>query len=68
MKAKILGVVGLVWGGVILIRFFFFSLYEVNPAYKAGRYSALIFGFIIIILGIYSLFKKKRMDSGSENK
>jgi hypothetical protein len=57
MRNRIFGGIGVIWGGAILI----FSLIRGGPqgegAYKAGQMTGMIFGGILLIVGLYYLVK-----------
>ncbi|GAA5218137.1 hypothetical protein ACFSJ3_14900 [Corallincola platygyrae] len=58
MKNKILGIVGVAWGGGILFRHFTVNQGYTNPDYQAGINFAAIFGAAMLVVGLYTFFKK----------
>ncbi len=60
MKNKILGAVGVIWGGAILAKGLFGPAAAGSAAYQAGQSGALIFGGLLFVVGIYSFFKKPK--------
>ncbi len=57
MRNRILGGIGVVWGGAILL----FSLLKGGPqgegAYAAGQTMGMIFGGLLLVVGFYYLIK-----------
>jgi hypothetical protein len=58
MRNKIFGGIGVVWGGGILVRWLMSGRNFENEAYQAGQNSAALFGVLLLLAGIYYLFKK----------
>ena len=52
MRNKILGTIGIVWGGAMLISFFARGAQVGTGAYASGAYAGLAFGVVMIIVGI----------------
>lgn len=60
MRNRILGAIGMVWGGAILLSRFFRDQPSAaaGGAYAAGQSTALVFGAILLAVGAYYFFKK----------
>lgn len=59
MKNKILGIIGIIWGGGIVLRWMLADTTSSgNPAYDAGYSTAVIFGAVLLIVGLYYVFRK----------
>lgn len=59
MRNKIFGGIGILWGGAIVLRW----LVTDNPAagnaaYQSGQNGAVLFGVLLLGVGIYTFFKK----------
>ena len=60
MKNKILGSIGILWGGSIVVRWLLSgSGSSGNAAYDAGHTSAVVFGAVMLVVGLYYVFKKQ---------
>jgi hypothetical protein len=57
MRNKIMGGIGIIWGGVILLRALFGSSEPSAGAYKAGQTGGLMFGVLLLVVGLYYFFK-----------
>lgn len=57
MKNKILGVIGILWGGGIL--FNWLNAGGGGGAYGAGQGFAALFGLVMFLAGVHYLFNKK---------
>ena len=57
MRNRIFGAIGLVWGGLILVRTFFVGGPEGSGAYRQGQIGAIIFAALLVIVGAYYLIK-----------
>ena len=58
MRNRILGTIGVLWGGgTLLFKLIGGSRTEGNDAYAAGQIAALIFGGLMLIVGLYLLTK-----------
>jgi hypothetical protein len=58
-RNKIFGLIGVLWGGAILIsRVFGSPRPAVDGAYAAGQAVGLAFGILLLIVGAYFLAKK----------
>ena len=56
MRNRILGVIGVVWGGLILLgRLIGGSPEEGAGAYGAGQMTGLVFAGLLVVVGIYYL-------------
>jgi len=49
--------VGVLWGGGMLVSTFLRGGVEGSGAYAAGQTAALVFGFLLLIVGAYYLIK-----------
>lgn len=62
MRNRIFGGIGVVWGGGVLI----YSLIKGGPqgqgAYAAGQTGGLIFGALLLVIGLYFLIKGGRSN------
>ena len=57
MRNKISGLIGMLWGGGIVVS----RLVSESPAsgaYQAGQMAALVFGLVLLGAGLYYFFKK----------
>lgn len=59
MKQKILGSIGVLWGGAILVNGLLGQAPQGTEAYQSGQTAALIFGALMLLVGAFSLLKKK---------
>jgi len=63
MKNKILGWIGVVWGGLVLLS----GLAKMSSggtgegAYGAGQFTGVIFGGLLCLAGVYTLRKKPKV-------
>lgn len=61
MRNRIFGAIGVIWGALILINGFLSSASEADSAaYKNGQTGALVFGAVLLVLGLYYSFKKPK--------
>ena len=61
MRNKIFGAIGAIWGGLILFNGLTSSTSEAAPsAYKSGQTVALVFGAVLMVVGVYYFFKKPK--------
>jgi hypothetical protein len=60
MRNRIVGAIGMVWGGAILLSRLLRDQPQAAPggAYAAGQSTALIFGALLLLVGAYYFFKK----------
>ena len=63
MKKKILGWIGVVWGGLVLLSGFakMSSGGIGEGAYGAGQFAGFIFGGLLCLAGVYTLRKKPKV-------
>ena len=61
MKNKILSIIGIVWGGGIILNWLFSDSSTENGASQAGGFVALLMGFALLGFSIYN-FRKKPKD------
>ena len=62
MKTRILGAIGVVFGGFILLSGLLNGM-EGQGNYALGQIAGLIFGGALFMIGLYSLLKKKGHDT-----
>lgn len=60
MKNKILGVIGILWGGGILVYGLLHREGTGDTAYQSGQTAGLVFGAILLIVGLFYLVKGLR--------
>ena len=53
MRNKIFGGIGVVWGGLIVARWFLTGAEVNDGAYGSGQFGAVVFGAIMFACGIY---------------
>ena len=59
MRNRILGAIGILWGGAVVIRWLMSSTPAGgSSAYQAGQFGAVIFGALMIAVGLYYFFRK----------
>jgi len=58
MRNKILGLIGVLWGGGILVSAFLRDAPGGSNAYAAGHTAGLVFGGLLFLVGAYYLFKR----------
>ena len=58
MRNKIFGVIGVLWGGGILVSAFLRDPPAGSDAYNAGYTGGLVFGGLLFLVGAYYLFKR----------
>ena len=58
MRNKIFGVIGILWGGVILVSWLLSCSSGGSEAYQAGQAGGAVFGALLFGLGIYYVQKK----------
>jgi ankyrin repeat protein len=58
-KNRIFGLIGVVWGGGILLARLARGSADVavNPAYASGQTTAVVFGTVMLLVGLYYLIK-----------
>lgn len=64
MKNKIFGAIGIVWGGLILVRWALSGFPISEGAGGQGRLVGVGLGAALCAFGAYYFFKKPRPDSG----
>jgi hypothetical protein len=58
VSKRFLGVIGVLWGaGILLAAFLTGGRTEGNSAYSAGQTGGLIFGALLLVVGLYYLAK-----------
>ncbi len=58
MRNKIFGGIGVLWGGAIVLRWLMSGSPSGSNAYEAGQSGAVIFGGLLLVVGLYYVFKK----------
>ncbi len=58
MRQRVLGGIGVLWGGGILLSRVLNGPPQGNPDYVAGRNAALVFGALLLVVGAYYLLRK----------
>lgn len=59
MRNKIFGAIGAIWGGSIVLNWLFSDRpVNMNADYQAGNDAAIIFGFLMMLAGVYYFFKR----------
>lgn len=57
MRNRIFGLVGVLWGGAVLVSPFVRGLPQGSAAYAKGQAAGFVFGAILAIVGAYYLFR-----------
>lgn len=57
MRNRIFGGIGVVWGGLVLVRYFFVSSPPETGARQAGSTAALVLAGLMFVVGLYYLIK-----------
>jgi hypothetical protein len=57
MRNRVVGAIGVLWGGGILVSTFINGLPKGDSAYATGNYAGIIFGVAMFIAGAYYLLK-----------
>ncbi|MEQ9264571.1 MAG: hypothetical protein RLN81_05080 [Balneolaceae bacterium] len=60
MKNKILSIVGILWGGGIILRWLLSNSSDSGGAYQTGQGFAVILGVFILGISLYNFFKKPK--------
>lgn len=58
MRNKIFGGIGILWGGAIVLRWLVTDTSAANTAYQSGQNGAVLFGALLLGVGLYTFFKK----------
>jgi LPXTG-motif cell wall-anchored protein len=68
VRDKISGAIGVIWGGIIMFRWFTGGVSHAGmgstafrDGYESGQSVAVVFGAILFLAGVYFLFRKKRV-------
>jgi hypothetical protein len=64
MRNRIFGAIGVLWGGVMLLRAYLGGGPVGGGAYRAGQIAALVFAAALVLAGSYYLIKG---DGGSKS-
>lgn len=67
MRNRILGGIGVLWGGAMLLRFFLQRGSSGSRAYAAGQTAAVAFGALLFLVGLYYLIKGGRAGRGGRS-
>ena len=59
MRNKIFGAIGAIWGALMLLNWFS-KVSSANGAYASGMNVAASLGALMLILGVYTFFKKPK--------
>jgi len=57
MRNRILGLIGVLWGGGVVLSGIMRGIPEGHNAYQAGQIGGLIFGALLFLVGLYYLIK-----------
>jgi hypothetical protein len=57
MRNRILGAIGVLWGGTVLIRAYVGGGPVGTGAYRTGQITALVFAVLLVLVGGYYLIK-----------
>lgn len=60
MINKIFGLIGMLWGGTVLVNELLNETHHGSQAYQSGQSGALIFAGLMFIAGAYCFFKKQK--------
>jgi hypothetical protein len=60
MKNTILGVVGVLWGGAIIVYSLMNDMSSASGAYESGRVTGLALGVLLLATGGWTLAKRLR--------
>lgn len=60
MRNKIFGMIGVVWGALIVVNGIMVGPVEGSESYETGRIFALVFGGALFIVGAIYFFKKPK--------
>lgn len=61
MRNKIFGAIGAIWGGLILLNGLMSnSSGSASGAYNSGQTGGLVFGGLLLVVGVYYFFKKPK--------
>jgi hypothetical protein len=67
MRNKIFGAIGVIWGGLIVLRWFMHDAGQTTvqsqafrAGYGMGQHLAVVFGAIMFVSGLYYFFKKPK--------
>jgi hypothetical protein len=63
MRNKILGAIGILWGGAILLRYFLNrGSAEGDAAYASGQKAAVVFGGLLFAVGVFYFLKRPKPE------
>lgn len=61
MRNKIFGAIGAIWGGLILLNGLMSNSSEgASGAYSSGQAGGMVFGGLLLVVGVYYFFKKPK--------
>ncbi len=58
MRNKISGIIGVLWGGAIIVNWFLSKNAAANGAYQNGKTGAVIPGALLFVAGLHYFFRK----------
>jgi LPXTG-motif cell wall-anchored protein len=63
MRNRIIGAIGILWGGAILLRYFLNKgSVDRDAAYASGQKAAVVFGALLFVAGLYYFMKKRKQE------
>ena len=66
MRNKVLGGIGILWGGLIVGRWVFSGMPVGYGPFAAGQFYGVMLGLIMLVAGIY-YFRKQPTDKSSDD-
>jgi len=63
VRNKILGGIGVLWGGAIVVAQVLGQESQGSEAYQTGQTAALVFGVLMFAAGLYYFFKKPKSSN-----
>jgi hypothetical protein len=60
LRNQVFGAIGVVWGGLILLRAFLVGLPGGSGAYRHGHIAGLLFAALLVLVGGYFVLNGKR--------
>jgi hypothetical protein len=64
MRNRILGAIGVIWGGLMLVSALLRGGPQGSGAYAAGQTAGLVFAVLLVLVGSYYLIKGGRRQRG----
>jgi hypothetical protein len=62
MRNKIFGIIGVVWGGAVVLQVFVKGVPTGGSAYGIGSIVGLMFGVALLVAGAWALTKQRRAE------